>query len=389
METKITPYLAAHMTASSNLFLSPSAAAKCGGTLFALLLASALSVSCAAPTSKEPSKPTFAPPRPAPSVTTATAAEAAGLVNRETASGQVGQGTGASQAGGANSNAEPIVVANPEPVAKTSTASVPVAYVSGNAVDVREFLTFWTHTDSRAARSLLENLVDGHVAMLEATRMGIRMEPEVVRAAVATQLAEMEQNLAERAPELTLDEFLRYQEDRDPARFKELLSIDIGRTMLLSRVARTWILAQEHAMVRVMIVSEEAKNALIQAELDAGRDFADLAKEHSIPGPGPQGGELFPVVRNDRTLLPSLAFQTEPGQVAGPVEEGGGYFWLKVEAHPEPLRGTWSQIRAAVEASLEERPLSRDEYVQWKIAMERSYEIDVSPFREIVGEPAN
>ena len=69
------------------------------------------------------------------------------------------------------------------------------------------------------------------------------------------------------------------------------------------------------------------------------------------------------------------------------MEEDGHWILLQPEARPEPLTGSWEDVRDAVEASLEEREVEDPEYWQWRSAMARRYRIDLAPLLELAGEP--
>jgi hypothetical protein len=90
-----------------------------------------------------------------------------------------------------------------------------------------------------------------------------------------------------------------------------------------------------------------------------------------------------PVVRGDSPIA-RLSFQTEIGQVGGPQYEKGAWLYVKVEARPEPLRGDWKELAAAVEQSLAAGPVVDLEVSQWKPVMVERYGVDISPLMKLV-----
>ena len=49
------------------------------------------------------------------------------------------------------------------------------------------------------------------------------------------------------------------------------------------------------------------------------------------------------------------------------------------------MEGSWQDVGSAVEASLRDRPVEDPEYWQWKSAMLEVYEVDMTPFLELMG----
>ena len=81
--------------------------------------------------------------------------------------------------------------------------------------------------------------------------------------------------------------------------------------------------------------NEEAKKEAeeIKARLEAGEDFATVAKEVSDdPATAENGGDLGWVFKGERgDAFDEVAFSLEPGEIGGPIEMNGGYAIIKVE----------------------------------------------------------
>ena len=58
------------------------------------------------------------------------------------------------------------------------------------------------------------------------------------------------------------------------------------------------------------------------------------------------------------------------------------------DARPAPVEGDWRAVGGRVEASLAGRGIEDPEYWQWKTAMLARYEVDMTPFLELVGQVA-
>ncbi len=89
---------------------------------------------------------------------------------------------------------------------------------------------------------------------------------------------------------------------------------------------------QEVSARHILVDSEEQAKAVV-AELDAGKDFIELAKEKSTGPSGPQGGDLGYFTRG--RMVPEFeeaAFKLEPGAYTKePVKTQFGWHIIKVE----------------------------------------------------------
>ena len=267
-------------------------------------------------------------------------------------------------------------------------AELPIAFVGERPIDVVELLSLWLHRDSRSVAEMVETLVAAHLAERSAQDLGVSIDPDRLDAEVRIGRRLIEEQLAAGGAPISLEEYVKQELFLDPDRYLERLREDTRRQLLAERVVRAWTLSNEHAIARVIVVPSETRLAEAQAELAAGRDFADVAREHSIDPSARSGGLAPPIVRLEQSPMARLAFTTPIGEVGGPLEMMGQHMLLKVESVPDPLRGTWSEIEERIEASLAERPVEDGEYLQWKLAQEIFYGVDRTPFFELLGEPA-
>ncbi len=98
---------------------------------------------------------------------------------------------------------------------------------------------------------------------------------------------------------------------------------------ILVRIDRT---PTEEAVAKA---EEEARQEAedVKSRLEAGEDFAEVAKEVSDdPTTAEQGGDLGWVFRGQMgDAFDEVAFTLEPGQIGGPIEMNGGYAIILVE----------------------------------------------------------
>ncbi len=90
------------------------------------------------------------------------------------------------------------------------------------------------------------------------------------------------------------------------------------------------------ATARHILVDSEEKCAELKTEIEAGADFADVAKEHSSCPSGRSGGDLGEF--GPGMMVPEfdeVVFSAEVGTVQGPVKTQFGYHLLEVTSRSE------------------------------------------------------
>ncbi len=102
-----------------------------------------------------------------------------------------------------------------------------------------------------------------------------------------------------------------------------------------------------------ILVSEEAKAQELRAEIEAGADFADLAREHGTDGTRNTGGDLGFFTR-DVMVAPfaDAAFAMEVGAVSQPVQTQFGWHLIKLTESREQPKPTLDEVRADLEEDL-------------------------------------
>ena len=263
-----------------------------------------------------------------------------------------------------------------------------LALVGGEAVGMADFLRPLLHRYPLQVQRMLDRVVGGKLAQLEARRLGIVLDPALHAQRYAEDLAEIGAELEREGSPYDLDEYVANFYGLDHADYRRQLSAEARERMLGERSARAHFLTRERVEVRVIVTSSEEARAAVAAGLEAGEDFAALARAHSEDASAQAGGKILALPRDQRTPVSRLAFATEVGGGAGPLAlDGGAQVWVLVEARPEPLQESeWARMGPVVEASLRQTPMVDEEFLYWRLAMERHYGIDMAPFYELVGE---
>ena len=85
------------------------------------------------------------------------------------------------------------------------------------------------------------------------------------------------------------------------------------------------------ARARHILVSTEAECLDLKSKLEAGGDFAGLAKEHSTCPSGKSGGDLGEFGPGQMVKeFDQVVFNDEVGKVHGPVKTQFGYHLLEI-----------------------------------------------------------
>jgi hypothetical protein len=269
------------------------------------------------------------------------------------------------------------------PTAVPAGRELLVATVGGTRIELEQLLGAWLRRDGAGVRTLLDDLVLSRIVELEAARFGTELPPNLVRRALEKR-RELLTEEAKKAGEPDLETFVERRLGLEPERYFAGLERELAVDLLASRVVRAWLLTSERAEVRVISVKGQEARDRVQAKLAAGQDFAAVATELSEDPSKEEGGRMTPVVRGESALA-RLAFATPLGEVAGPLDERGRYLFMKVDARPELAAGPWSVLGVKVEASLAARSIEDPEYWQWQQAMQAVYEVDLEPFRALLG----
>lgn len=94
----------------------------------------------------------------------------------------------------------------------------------------------------------------------------------------------------------------------------------------------------------------------VAARVEAGEDFAELAKEYSEGPSGPNGGDLGSFQRG--RMVPAfeeVAFSLSPGEVSGVVETQFGYHLIKVSEKSEAGTMGFEEAKEAIRGFLQQQ----------------------------------
>ena len=186
------------------------------------------------------------------------------------------------------------------------------------------------YNTDRGRKSIIERMLLNKMMLTEATGKGITADPLVQMAAQAAAnkayVAAFTNQLTEEA---ATDEAVAayYEENKE-------------------RYAREMVKAK-HILVKEQATADEVK-----AKLDAGGEFAALAKEYSTdPGSKRRGGDLGWFTK-ERMVKPfsDAAFGMEKGSISAPVESKFGFHVIQVDdkRSQQPLE----EVRAGIERLL-------------------------------------
>lgn len=113
-----------------------------------------------------------------------------------------------------------------------------------------------------------------------------------------------------------------------------------------------------HARHILLANEKDAKDA--KSKLDAGKSFADVARDYSKDAASAkQGGDLGYFTRDK--MVPefaSAAFALKKGEVSGPVKSAFGYHIIKVEDVRKVSAPTFNESKDAIRAKLQEKKLN-------------------------------
>lgn len=272
------------------------------------------------------------------------------------------------------------------PAPPEMTGTDVVATVADQPVLASELLGAWLFRESPSVHTYLEEVILSRLVAAEARRFEIELDPELVSESLRETFAQMEAEVEASGSGLTVDQFIERRLGLDPETYRVRVRAEKLVDLLAERCVRAWLFENERAELRVIVLDAADAVDEVRRRLAAGEDFAELARELSIEDSAADGGRMPPVVRSNLPLA-RLAFATPVGEVGGPIVEQDRTLFLKVDARPTALKGTWAEIGQAVEASLKSTSIEDPEYWQWKDAMLERYEVDMSPFFGLVGEP--
>ncbi|MSR61110.1 MAG: peptidylprolyl isomerase [Planctomycetes bacterium] len=276
--------------------------------------------------------------------------------------------------------------AQPEALAsKPELKRGPLGTIAGQPLEAEELLLELGDASPRGLFLVVDKLVAAHLALAEASRLGMRLDQNEVEQRYLEAKKQLEDEAARGKKPRALEEFIRRELGFEPGAYLERVRRGVIRQMLAERAVRAGSLASETLAVRLIVVLGEEQMKAVQAALAAGRDFGEVAREFSVDDSKEVGGLVPFVVREERSPLAALAFRTPVGELGGPMPISDHQFLLRVEEKRAPIEGDWATIEAKVLASLREHPVETSEFVHWKIETQARYPIDLGRLWSLVG----
>lgn len=205
---------------------------------------------------------------------------------------------------------------------------------------------------------LLEILVRDAVLAEKARTAGLESDPRV-----AAQLRFARRN--------TLSRAFSEHEAEDPAVAGEVTEESV-KARYDEEIAQ--LETQEQARARHILVETEEEAKAVKAELDAGADFAELAKEKSTGPSGPNGGDLGYFERGQ--MVPSFdeaVFALEVGAISEPVQSDFGWHVIKLEDKRQAPPPPFEQVKQLLERQMiEEARAARIESYGEELGLSRA-----------------
>jgi len=119
-----------------------------------------------------------------------------------------------------------------------------------------------------------------------------------------------------------------------------------------------------------ILVKTEAEAVAIKKRLDAGEDFAKLAKEKGTDGTKDSGGDLGTLKFNDTSMdatFMAAAIKVPAGKVSAPVKTQFGYHLIKDIARTDYAPKKFTVVKAEIEKTL----LTKSKETAWTAAMKK------------------
>ena len=133
----------------------------------------------------------------------------------------------------------------------------------------------------------------------------------------------------------------------------------------------------EQVKARHILVADEETAKEVMGKLDAGEDFAELAKEYSIdPGSKENGGELGFFGRGD--MVPEFdeaAFSLAAGEISEPVKTDFGYHIIQVEEKKEAIEANYEDNKNEIKDILFDQKM-QSTYGPWLEDKRSQYKIE-------------
>ncbi len=205
----------------------------------------------------------------------------------------------------------------------------------------------------------LERLVSDVAALQRAAQLGVSVSDSEVDARVRELVGPDGEIRAELAsPEYR--EELRRQMTLDRVAVRELAGkVEVSESALVQHFeeSRERLRRPPRIRIRQIVVQDEAKASRLLAQLQAGADFAELARAESVAPEATNGGELPPFAEGEMPEAFDRAFRLGVGQISNVVASPFGYHLFKAEEKLAAQEPVYEEVRESLRLELESRRL--------------------------------
>ncbi len=279
---------------------------------------------------------------------------------------------------------DPPAPAGAEEATVSAVRDEPLGTVAGISIEADDLLAEWYQVSPREVWLVVDKLVAVRLALVEAQRLGLTVPEADIEEIYETERRLLAEDVAREHPGVSVEQVVREMLGHDPARYAVSLRQAAADQLLIERVVRSWILSHDNLSLR-MIVVPAGDMETIQGFLDAGEDFAELARVHSVDDSAEFGGLVPYIARQEGSSLTRIAFETPVGEMGGPLRSGDHELLFRVEVRRDALPEAWADLEGAVLARLAEHPVTDAEFLHWKLALEREYPLDLERLRSVLG----
>lgn len=121
----------------------------------------------------------------------------------------------------------------------------------------------------------------------------------------------------------------------------------------------------EQVQASHILVEDEATAKEVKEKLDAGGDFAELAKEYSTDSSSESGGDLGYFGKGEMVAeFEEAAFSMEIGEISAPVKSEFGYHIIKVVDKKEAKDAVYEDVKDEIKSTLFDTK-AQTEYSTW------------------------
>ena len=240
--------------------------------------------------------------------------------------------------------------------------------------DLGEFVLRW---QPDVARTALRRLALEVLVAAEASREGVEPPADLLNAAADRAFADRVRRLRlEHGTGADVAAVLRRDYGRSETELREDLRRAVRIDLLRERLARLDAMRRDGMELRVLVLADERAAVTAATQWRAGADGGLIARRLGVAGPDAPPAVVpadVPDVRLRERLLaaaPGAVLDPVPFDAADETRPGGVRTWWQVFKVVRSWKATtapWSDLAAAIEASLRDAPAGDDELAAWEV----------------------